>query len=120
MTTPTATGASRPFITDLTDEQRRNYTELTTAITKAIDSGRAVPCLRLPTFFDQNLTKPKLSSRSTETAEERALDAAQRRQLAALRTELCQRCPVLETCAGYAASGVQVYGFLAGTWRGGR
>ena len=113
----TAAGTGRPFTTDLTAEQQRNYTRLATSIGDAIDDGQSVPCLRLPTFFDLNLTNPKSSAGS---AEDRATELAHRRELAALREGLCQRCPVLLQCRDYASSGVQVYGFLAGSWRRGR
>lgn len=116
-TARTAAGTGRPFTTDLTAEQRRNYSRLASSIADAIDNGQSVPCLRLPTFFDLNLTKPKVPATS---AEDRANEQAHRRGLAALREGLCQRCPVLQQCRDYASSGVQVYGFLAGSWRRGR
>ncbi len=117
MTTRTTAGTGRPFTTDLTAEQRRHYARLASSIADAIDDGQSVPCLRLPTFFDQNLTKPKSPAAS---AEDRAKEQAHRRELAVLREGLCQRCPVLQQCREYASSGVQVHGFLAGSWRRGR
>ena len=91
MTRTAATGgAGRPFTTDLTDEQRRNYTRLTTSIADAIDDGQSVPCLRLPGFFDVNLTRPRTVADSDE---ERTRQLAHRRQLAALREGLCHAAP---------------------------
>lgn len=118
MTTTRSAAAGRPFTTDLTDEQRRNYTRLATSIADAIDDGRPVPCLRVPAFFDLNLTQPRRDR--TANAEDRAGELAVRRQLNELRQGLCERCPVLQQCIDYASSGVQVYGFLAGSWRRGR
>ena len=117
MTTTRSAAAGRPFTTDLTDEQRRNYTRLSTSIADAIDDGQSVPCLRLPAFFDLNLTQPR---NRAANAQDRANELAVRRQLAELRQGLCERCPVLQQCIDYAGSGVQVYGFLAGSWRRGR
>ena len=63
MTTRTAAGTGRPFTTDLTAEQRRNYARLASSIADAIDDGQSVPCLRLPTFFDLEPDQAEGSSR---------------------------------------------------------
>ena len=107
----------RPFTTDLTPDQRRSYTQLSTAIADAIDNGQSVPCLRLPGLFDLSLAKPTTPAADDE---DRVNRLVRRRELAALRARLCDRCPVLQECGEYATSGVQVYGFLAGSWRRGR
>ena len=96
MTTTRSAAAGRPFTTDLTDEQRRNYTRLSTSIADAIDDGQSVPCLRLPAFFDLNLTQPR---NRAANAQDRASELAVRRQLAELRQGLCERCPVLQQCS---------------------
>lgn len=122
MTTTRAAIPGRPFTTDLTAEQRRKYARLAASIGDAIDDGKSVPCLRLPTFFDLNLTKPDLTRprSAADGSADRAAELAHRRELAALRERLCRQCPVLQQCGDYANSGVQVYGFLAGSWCRGR
>lgn len=102
-------------MTGLTPYQGRRYAGLATAIADAIDSGRSIPCVRLPAFFDVSLAKPKIPA---DNDEDRANELARRRELVAIRAGMCEGCPVLEQCTKYASSGVQVHGFVAGSWRG--
>lgn len=99
----TRSRSGRPYTRELTEDQVRMYSNLSTAITNAIDGGRSVPCIRLPALFDR--------------AEQDSGGRPDEHGVQSIRRELCASCPVIEQCRAYVDSGVAVHGFVAGAWR---
>lgn len=95
----------RPYTLELTENQVRRYSNLTTAIADAIDAGRPVPCIRIPALFDR--APQDTGGRPAEHG------------VQGIRRDLCASCPVIDQCRAYVDSGVPVYGFVAGAWRQG-
>lgn len=101
----TRSRSGRPCTRDLTEDQARSYSTLSAAIADAMDGGRAVPCIRLPTLFDR--AEQETGGRPAEHG------------VQSIRRDLCASCPVIQQCEAYVASGVAVHGFVAGAWRQG-
>lgn len=101
----TRSRSGRPYTRELTEDQVRMYSNLSTAIADAIDGGRSVPCIRLPALFDR--VEQDTGGRPAEHG------------VQSIRRDLCAACPVIEQCQAYVDSGVAVHGFVAGAWRHG-
>lgn len=101
----TRSRSGRPCTRELTEHQVRSYSNLSAAIAEAIDAGRSVPCIRLPTLFDR--AEQETGGRPAEHG------------VQGLRRDLCAACPVIAECLAYVNSGVAVHGFVAGAWRQG-
>jgi len=101
----TRSTSGRPCTRELTEDQVRSYSNLSAAIADAIDGGRAVPCIRLPTLFDR--AEQETGGRPAEHG------------VQGIRRDLCASCPAIAECLAYVDSGVAVHGFVAGAWRQG-